>query len=481
MSSVAVAPLHRQICLSTSCKTGHGQPAPMKATEAHDCDHDTVMIQEILQSSPHPICGRQEETLCTHPILTDDGFVSRLTAFHVALVKATVNVVDRWWQDTTAHFPGRMPLEPPVENVLQVPFENSLGIWRPDILLTGNEGSSPGPGFRLCEINSRSPSHAVIRTAGQKHVLQQLLGTGSTFSPGGNMDELLNGVLSLFNAELPIHWVRGRDSLDRTDFIQAIAQKTGLHPRYITIDDLRLEPDSSSITGYALYCAGEGIHPEKVHQVALSLFPDEFALLSGGMLRHLATISVNDFRVSLLVNDQRFLGILLQELDGLVQKQQVLTPNEAQLLRDGIVPTLLPGSPELQQWVQRSRRGDVTKDDYILKAARLSLGHGHLIGEEVPDEQWDRILLSMKEPTIRLDQTTYVLQQFIQQPTFDLLVDKHKMENGSRMIGAYYTINGRFVGLGPWRAGKSKICNFLGGGCTCLYSVIPTGIDPVIS
>jgi hypothetical protein len=44
------------------------------------------------------------------------------------------------------------------------------------------------------------------------------------------------------------------------------------------------------------------------------LLPDEFSLLPQGMLRRLATVAVNDLRISLLVNDERFLGIKLQFL-----------------------------------------------------------------------------------------------------------------------------------------------------------------------
>lgn len=39
---------------------------------------------------------------------------------HDALVTAVVNIVDRWWTDTDANFPARMPLEAPVEAALQV-------------------------------------------------------------------------------------------------------------------------------------------------------------------------------------------------------------------------------------------------------------------------------------------------------------------------------------------------------------------------
>ena len=86
-----------------------------------------------------------------------------------------------------------------------------------------------------------------------------------------------------------------------------------------------------------------------------TLFPDEFGLLSQGMLRQLATVAVNDLRGSLLVNDQCFLGIILQELNSLVTKHGILTQYQAETLQKCIVRTLPPASAELKQWIERNR------------------------------------------------------------------------------------------------------------------------------
>jgi hypothetical protein len=49
----------------------------------------------------------------------------------------------------------------------------------------------------------------------------------------------------------------------------------------------------------------------------------------------------------------------------------------------------------------------------------------------------------------------------------DIVVNDDKGENGFH-VGTYYTANGRFLGLRPWRAGRAKICNVHGSGCVGL-------------
>lgn len=43
--------------------------------------------------------------------------------------------------------------------------------------------------------------------------------------------------------------------------------------------------------------------------------------------------------------------------------------------------------------------------------------------------------------------------------------------HNSHMVGSYYSLNGRFMGLGPWRSSEDKICNAHGGGCVVLHPV----------
>lgn len=358
-------------------------------------------------------------------------------------------------------------------------FADCLGNWRPDFLLTDNEkpSAAPGIGFQICEINSRSPINAILHSAAKHAMMRKMLGSNSILELAGEYDTMANSLLGSFDLNLPIHVVRGRDALERKEFRCLAEKKTGMFPRLVSVSDLQLLPDSSSATGYALYCSrdepknGES-KVERVHQVLLTLFPEEFGLLSQEMLHHLAKVAVNDFRTILFVNDQRFLGIILQEVDGLVAHHQILTPEEGQILREGIVPTVLPGSPELSKMVASNRdQWENVKDRYILKAARESRGRGHLLGAEVSIAEWNAILLEMQDPSIRADTTSYVLQPYVQQPEFDVVAGEDTTVPGSRIVGTYYSGNGHYIGLGPWRSGSGRICNVFGGSCVLVMSV----------
>lgn len=355
-------------------------------------------------------------------------------------------------------------------------FQDRLGNWRPDFLITAND-STMGLGFQICEINSRTPDNMAIRSAHKNRKIRHLMGSGSALQPTGDCADWLDRILGQFDADKPIHIIRGRDRLDRQDFVQLVKLRTGICPRYVSLEDLEIKPDTSAATSFSLCCSRSLIEqdqgpPEKIYQAVPTLFPDEFSLLSQDILQQLGRLSVNDLRVSLLVNDQRFLGIVLQELDSLSSKHGILTPDEAKTLQDGIVPTLLPGSPELNEWIHNHQQAAVTKDDYILKAARQSRGRGHLIGADVSAQEWEMIMQDMQDPRIRPGVTSYVLQPFVRQVEFDLIGEEDRLARRSLMVGCYYTTNGRLLGLGPWRSSTGKICNVYGGGtCVGLYSV----------
>lgn len=136
------------------------------------------------------------------------------------------------------------------------------------------------------------------------------------------------------------------------------------------------------------------------------------------------------------------------------------------------MPTILPGSPELKKIFFNQGNPKVTlKDDFMLKAARASRGNGHLIGEELSTEEWEAALRGMQSPNIHTNQTSYVLQPYVRQPKFNILADRNRTVRQSQVVGTYYAVNGRFVGLGPWRTGNGKICNVYGGGCVLVNSI----------
>ncbi|KAL3480804.1 hypothetical protein BJX99DRAFT_254137 [Aspergillus californicus] len=485
MGSLENTPNHQQICWSVT--DAIGQPVPAIDANKRDRSSEAEAYRRLIPLTQQPGHNPTEETLFPHPVLTDKSFLVRMRHTHDALVKAVVNIVHRWWTDTDANFPARLPLEKHVEEVLQwideqsrnqmfPEFKDRLGNWRPDFLVTENS-SAIGPGFQICEINSRTPDNVIVLSAHKHRQMRQLMGPSSALQPAGDYDDWIDSLFGLFRTHLPIHILRGRDELQRQELVRLVELRTGMRPRFVNVSNLELKHDESSATGYSLYCRDQAAC-EKIHQVVVTLFPDEFTLLSQDMLRQLATVAVNDLRVSLLVNDERFLGIILQEINSLVAEHNILTPGQGQALQQGIVPTLLPGSPELKHWVGRQIQGEVSKDNYILKAARQSRGRGHLLGADLSPEEWTRIMLEMQDPSIRPGVTSYVLQPFIQQVKFDIIGDKDNEVPGSLLVGCYYTINGRFLGLGPWRSSTDRICNVYGSlGCVGLYSVTRAHVD----
>lgn len=86
-----------------------------------------------------------------------------------------------------------------------------------------------------------------------------------------------------------------------------------IHP-----EDLRLVPDTTLATGYALYTTSPALSTdgeeklERIHQVGFQLFLDGYRSLATEMRQHLALYGVNDVRSMLLVHDKRLLGIIHQ-------------------------------------------------------------------------------------------------------------------------------------------------------------------------
>ena len=59
-------------------------------------------------------------TGCPRPILVAEHHQQKMQDIHEALTIAIVDIVQRWWADTDARFPERMPLEKEEEDILKV-------------------------------------------------------------------------------------------------------------------------------------------------------------------------------------------------------------------------------------------------------------------------------------------------------------------------------------------------------------------------
>ena len=256
-------------------------------------------------------------------------------------------------------------------------------------------------------------------------------------------------------------------------------------PRNIRLEDLKLFPNPKSQTGYDLYCRkltcrdchgrpgaeeNKGCF-ERIHQVVLQLNQKEIASLSTEMLQHLALHSINDLRSIYLAHDKRMLSIVREELEDLVHKHRVLTPRQADLLREGIVTTFRPGSAEIDDLVTQSQDSKTVKDNYIIKPIRSGMTQGIRLGEDMTAEEWESTLDSIQDPS-KAVHTKCIIQHKIEQPTFDLFVSEEKGVRNTHVVGCYHAIDGRYSGLGVWRTGSGKLCSFDNGGMW-IPSVVP--------
>ncbi|KAA8645217.1 uncharacterized protein ATNIH1004_006636 [Aspergillus tanneri] len=398
----------------------------------------------------------------------DSHFLASLKEFHVALSAALTNIVQRWVVDEEADLPSRMPLKRHEEDILRwihkltedklfPAYNGHQGNWRPDFLLPAK-----GPdGFKVCEINSRFPSNNLELNAGWYMALDSMEVKPLGFDVAGDPDHMMARLKALFNPEWPLRVVHNRENTALVE--NMVKDLADLKPRILTVDDLHLVADESSPTGFKLQCVRESAlstdnkdrNMEDVHQIALRIFYDEVASLSPEMQRQLAFNSSNDIRSILLTHDKRMLGILHQELDDLVNKYHVLTQRQADLVRNGVVFTIIPRSKELEQLIDSYHQGKVSKDEFILKPCRGGHGNGIVLGKELSTFEWEAILADMQNPALTPNRTVYIIQPFVKQAEGDLFLDEQVGVQRTHRVGAYHSMHGEFVALATWRVGLS--------------------------
>ncbi|OQD78674.1 hypothetical protein PENDEC_c001G04605 [Penicillium decumbens] len=268
-------------------------------------------------------------------------------------------------------------------------------------------------------------------------------------------------------------------------FVNWIEKRTGMRPRSVRPEDLRLVPDANSETGYALFCirpasesapsgSQEEESLERIHQVGLQMTVDEYSALGPEIYRYLALYGANDARSRLIVHDKRILGIIHQELDDMVKKHSVLTEAQAILLRTRIVPTIIPGSQESKQLLDLYRQGQISKDDLIIKPVRGGRGQGIKFGDELETSEWKKALDDLQQPGLSSDRTTYVVQRVVKQAEEDLFLDEEIGVQSCQRVGTYYSVGGEFLGLGAWRAilARERVCNMAFGKAWKMGSVL---------
>lgn len=292
--------------------------------------------------------------------------------------------------------------------------------------------------------------------------------------------KIIGGLFNLFDNNLPLHLVKGEEhGIDIAMFIELAEKRLGIKPRLITPDTLRVIADSSSNTGFKLYCLAQagtiatfttecGESLEEVHQLGLELHQRELNALDPEIKRQITVRCFNDMRTILLAHDKRMLGLVREELDTLVSRNTI-TFKQAERLQRGITPTILPGSKALDQFITFCGASESLKNDYILKPIRGGKGAGIVFGDEVTYSTWLELLEQIRSPKLETGKTLFVVQRKIEQPKYDVLLSEGKLQR-CHMVGTYHAVNGEYLGLGTWRCSPGRLCA-VSDGATWICSV----------
>ncbi|KAL7814994.1 hypothetical protein V8C44DRAFT_348569 [Trichoderma aethiopicum] len=432
-------------------------------------------------------------TYCPRPILVHEKHRERLRELNDALVASITDIVDRWWCDTAADFPGRMLLGEKEEELLKYvelqsnigmlpPYAACRGSWRPDFLVEEVEGEDGGmiENFRITEINARFSfngfMHAAYGQLGLEEMGTKTYGLFSATEP----NELVDGLFTLFRQDRPLHLLKGEEAgIDIHMFVDAARRRLGYAPRIVNPADLRLVADSRSKSGYtlcavfrkpergaaipdvsSLFFTSEGELVEEIYQVGLELHQRELLAMRPEMLRELSLRCFNDMRTILLVHDKRMLGIVKQELQKQV-RLNVLTERQAMVLDRGIADTLLPGSLELSSLMARSP--EAHRSEFLLKPIRSGKGDGIVFGEDLGGEEWLAALRRQMDPALGLEGSC-VVQRRIVPRLYDVVLRASGERMRCPLIGTYHVVHGKLLGLGIWRSSNDRVCAVSHGG-----------------
>ncbi|KAI0431940.1 hypothetical protein F5Y09DRAFT_330015 [Xylaria sp. FL1042] len=472
------------------------------ATKAvHSNDHGRFHADLLSKCPAHLWPKGSYRATSPRPMLVTKSHQQQIVELSKALTTAIISIVERWWSDQDARFYERMPLKREEEDLLkwlenQVTLGNlkeyavCLGSWRPDFLVeerAGCQDEAAVENFLITEINARFSFNGTFYAAYGQEVLDDMnlgeLKLASTTAPA----LIFDGLGSLFDSSVPLHLLIGEEAgMDIHMFVAAAREKFDITPRLISPADLRLEPNPQTGNGYRLCCLAQenkdpamfpspsafvnskGETVEEIQQVGLELHQHELFALPREMLRQIGLRCFNDLRTILLVHDKRMLGIVKQELQQLV-RTQVLTPDQAQALDEGIVDTFLPGSPQMHSLLQSSMSSPRLKDEYILKPIRSGKGAGIIFGGDLTSDEWESILAKLQTQPPLLEKT-YVVQRRVSHCLYDLVLHASGEKLRYPLVGTWHIMHGKFSGLGIWRSSGDRICAVSSGG-SIIYSV----------
>ncbi|UKZ49282.1 hypothetical protein TrVGV298_003527 [Trichoderma virens] len=447
-----------QVDVLESIRQGH----PVRTTELATTPEQKKADNEYVQTGP--------------PMLTFQGIAIPATTYHTyihptliahfdqiqsALGKVTTNIIERWFSDERANFPSRMPIDEHEEDVLRwiassgiVPrYAGRQGCSRPDFLFTATSENPCQP--IICEINARFPYNSWFYVEAVTEPFERAGLQKGGLKTGHDSMAFGDAVVNLFDSSRPGHILLGKQwiGFDVHLLPDIFKQRTGQEMRIISPSDLRLTEDSSSPTGYHLSCTiKDSEELERVWQISMDMVQAEIREFTPEILREIARICINDLRSIFLLHDKRFLGIVLEELDTLLEAG-VIDSTEAQLLKESIAPTYVPGSAGWQAAISSPN----AKEELVLKDARGGIGRGHTFGHNVTQEEWDERLRAVGDGKL-VDGKGNALQRKVNQVSFDILNLAGDTFRKLYLIGAWAAVNNQYLGITSMRLGNDLGC-----------------------
>lgn len=186
---------------------------------------------------------------------------------------------------------------------------------------------------------------------------------------------------------------------------------------------------------------------------------EEYADFDFDILCHPAPNCINDLRSVFFVNDQRFLGVVYEELYELVSRG-TLAQHEADTVSQGLTPSFLPTSSTWSKVIEESKVDPTTKDQWVLKYARSGLSKGHIFGRVTDGTEWLAKLMSAQASNSSPEGESYVLQRYIEQTEYDTWSHHTKEIMRCHLESTYFSSNGKFLGLGGVRTADLTTLSF---------------------
>lgn len=107
-----------QFDLQESVRQGQLVPAPEATQSSMQRQEDLGRVQQIIATNQFK--KLQKLPIHSAHMFFHSSFIKKVEILQIALVKASTDIVDRWFSDKAAKFTQRMPLEAREEDLLKV-------------------------------------------------------------------------------------------------------------------------------------------------------------------------------------------------------------------------------------------------------------------------------------------------------------------------------------------------------------------------